>query len=124
MGTHNGGNGSSSLTDTTKNFISLGVEQDRLVRNVTDGSHGIITSFSTDTNPNDTINFSGGLTGGTDNDWDDADIYEIDGVMDTTVSLAFPDGYEFIWGGPTSGLYTTADRYDKDSYYKFFRVKT
>lgn len=77
-GVHNGANNTASLTDTTKNFVALGVQVGNTLLNVTDGSQTIITSIATTTNPNDTL--VGVLAGGTENDWDNVapDIYEVE----------------------------------------------
>ncbi len=66
-----------SMVDTSENFVTLGVTVGKTIYNTTDCSVGTITSISTTTNPNDTINFSGGLTNGTDNDFDNGDTYTI-----------------------------------------------
>jgi len=48
-----------------------------IIWNITDDSWGVVTSISTTTNSNDTINFSAGLSGGTDNDFDNGDSYAV-----------------------------------------------
>lgn len=79
-GTDNSGvdDKATTMVDTTKNFAGLGVLVDGsdTITNDTDGSSGTIASLSTTTNPFDTINFTG-LTGGTDNDFDDGDAYTV-----------------------------------------------
>lgn len=77
-GFHDGLNNAAALTDTTVNFVNLGVQVGDTLLNITDGSQTIITSISTTTNANDTLN--GTLAGGTENDWDnvDPDIYEVE----------------------------------------------
>ena len=70
-GTHNGANNASILSDsgatwTADAFIGL------TVRNTTDGSEGVITD-------NDGTTITATLAGGTDNDWDSGDAYEIVG---------------------------------------------
>lgn len=68
-GTHDGGDGAATLTDSTKDW-----EPDSLVGmvvyNLTDESMGWITA-----NTNDDVTAT--LSDGTDNDWDDGDEYEI-----------------------------------------------
>ena len=80
-GTDNSGSDdkATSMVDTTTNFDSEGVANGDLIWNVTDASWGTITSITTTTNPNDTLNFSGGLSSGTDNDFDDGDSYIVTG---------------------------------------------
>jgi len=77
-GTHNGGdNSATALIDTTTNFVAAGVAVGESVYNTTDGSISTaITSITTTTNPNDTLNFVS-FSCGTDDDFDDADSYEI-----------------------------------------------
>ena len=68
-GTHTGASGASILTDST-----LSLTTDELVgytiKNVTDGSQGIITA-------NTATTITADLYGGTDNDWDSGDIHNI-----------------------------------------------
>ncbi len=75
-GTHDGSANASALTDTSEDFINThGVLIGDIVDNITDGSSGTITGFSTDTNKFDTI--AATLSGGTDNDWDSSDKWRI-----------------------------------------------
>lgn len=67
-----------SMTDSTKNFVTQGVAVGDTINNLTDGSTGTITSIDSDVGTNDRLNFSGGLSGGTDNDFDDGDEYEVE----------------------------------------------
>lgn len=76
-GTHNGGNGSTTLVDTTTNFINSGVQVGDVATNSTDSCFGTVTTITKTTNDWDTLNFSGGLSGGTDNDFDTNDEYSI-----------------------------------------------
>ena len=80
-GTHTGPNNAVSLTDTTKNFVTLGVGVGSTLSNTTDGSSTTITSITTTTNPNDTL--VGVLVGGGENLWDIGDTYTIAGALDT-----------------------------------------
>lgn len=80
QGTHNGSSGASSLTDTTRNFTSLGIQVGDVVRNTTDGSIGTVTNVSTDTL---TLN---SLTLGLENDFDVDDQYEIYSDLSGTAS--------------------------------------
>ena len=69
-GTHKRGNNSASLIDPKADFKSCGVQVGVLIRNTTDGSEGLTTSVE-----EDEIEVT--LAGGTDNDWDVGDEYEI-----------------------------------------------
>ena len=66
-----------SVVDTGTNFTTEGVQVGATIRNLTDGSRGVVTSISTTTGTNDTLNFSGGLSGGTGNDFDNGDSYAV-----------------------------------------------
>ena len=70
-GAHTGSDDASVLTDGTKSYNSNNLA-DLIIKNTTDGSQGTITS-----NTSNTITTSGGLSGGTDNDWDRDDVYQI-----------------------------------------------
>src|SRR4030043_1920009 len=69
-GTHKRGGSSSTLIDPGADFLSCGVRTGVLLRNTTDGSECLITVVTED-------QISGTLAGGTDNDWDVGDVYEI-----------------------------------------------
>lgn len=70
-GTHSGSNNASSLTDTTRDFVPYYFELDSdTVKNTTDGSEGIITAV-------DTYEIIAALSGGTDDDWDTSDVYQV-----------------------------------------------
>lgn len=71
-GTHTGANNASVLTDATKDFLAAGVTAGDSVTNITDESRGQIEEGVT------TTTVPGGLSGGTDNDWDNGDVYNID----------------------------------------------
>jgi len=60
-GTATGGS-TTSLIDTTKDFTALGVVAGDVVWDNTNNQHATITSVSTTTNPNDTLNFAAVLT--------------------------------------------------------------
>lgn len=70
FGTHRRGANSASLVDPGSDFKSCGVMVGVLIRNTTDGSEGLITNVE-----EDEIEVT--LAGGTDNDWDVGDEYEI-----------------------------------------------
>jgi len=76
-GTHDGVGNSVSLIDTTKNFRAFGIRINEVVKNTTDGSQALVTGYATTTNTDDTLTLDG-LTGGTDNDFDAADVYSIE----------------------------------------------
>lgn len=73
-GTHQGGNNSSTLTVDDGAWVDDFLVG-RTVNNVTDGSTGTITANSGGT-------VTATLSGGTDNDWDSGDTYEIVGTLD------------------------------------------
>ncbi len=75
-GTHDGAGNNASLVDTTKDFLNLGVRVGEIVKNTTDGSQGVVTALATTTNPNDTLTMT--LSGGTEDDWDASDAYQIE----------------------------------------------
>lgn len=131
-----------SMVDTRRNFTVNPCEfanvpmnaVGAIIYNITDRSYGIVTSISTTTNTNDTLNFSGGLTGGTNNKFNSNDAYVLvhlddngdwfyishktvfkdnSGVnnkttytVDTTKNFS---GYEggLVWHGPAYGLITS-----------------
>ncbi len=70
-GTHTGGNDEADLEDDTKDFslCNLDVNAD-IVRNTTDSSEAVITAVGQ-------ISIVGALSGGTDDDWDTSDAYNI-----------------------------------------------
>lgn len=73
-GTHTGSNDASVLTDSTKSWTINEWATNWRVVNVTDGSSATVLS-----NTETTITFViGGLTGGTDNNWDTGDQYIIE----------------------------------------------
>lgn len=63
------GSGATAYIDSTaQNFTALGVIAGMVILNISDGSRGVITSISTTTTTNDTINVAV-LTGGAANTW-------------------------------------------------------
>src|SRR6185436_6643040 len=70
-GTQDGGTSSTVLTDGSETFTSKVIAGDK-VYNLTDNSSGTVTSVS-----GSTVTMSGGLTGGTDNQWENGDKYEL-----------------------------------------------
>jgi len=69
FGRHDGLNNAAVLTDTSADWVRNEFV-DRKLRNITDGSSTTITA-------NTETTITGALTGGTDNDWDARDEYEI-----------------------------------------------
>jgi len=69
-GSHDGSGNSSTLDDSTADFINQGVEIGNLVRNTTDDSQGIVTAVAA-------TQITAQLFDGTDNDWDASDDYLI-----------------------------------------------
>jgi len=68
-GTHDGGDDQAILTDSTAVW-TVDAWIGFYLFNITDGSYGIITD-------NDATTITATLANGTDNDWDDDDVYEI-----------------------------------------------
>ena len=68
-----GGAGNAFLTDSTSNFVQMGVQPAMIIQNITDGSGGYVTVVAT--NVLTTV-----LAGGTDNLWDDGDVYRMIGL--------------------------------------------
>lgn len=73
LGSHNGSNNSSELEDSTADFVTWGVYAGDTVYNLTDGCSGVITAVA-----ENELTISGGLSGGTDNDFDTDDEYRIE----------------------------------------------
>lgn len=75
---HDGGNNSATFAqDTSENFTTLGVAVGDLVRNKTDQCQGIVTAVGNGGGTNDKLTCAGGFTGGTDNDFDNDDIFNV-----------------------------------------------
>lgn len=68
-GTHDGAANAATLADTTATFVA-GELVGGIVRNITDGSIGTITA-------NTATTVTATLSGGTDNDWDVSDVYQV-----------------------------------------------
>lgn len=62
--------GQAFLTDTTADFLHMGVEAAMIIHNITDGSGGFITVVTATT-------ITATLTGGVANNWDNGDVYRI-----------------------------------------------
>lgn len=70
-----------TLTDATATFITNGVVRGDIILNATDGSHATVLSVTSETVIEGTT-----LAGGTDNQYDSADAYEILDFDDCTVT--------------------------------------
>lgn len=70
--THNGNNNSSSLTDSTVNFVDWDIQNGDIVINITDGSMGLVTAASSTT-----LTLGAGLLFGVENDFDKDDEYVV-----------------------------------------------
>lgn len=70
-GTHDGSNNAAIMTDSTATF-TVNEFIGFTIKNTTDGSEGFITA-------NTTTTVTATLAGGTDDDWDTSDVYEIGG---------------------------------------------
>jgi len=102
-GTHSGANNATILTDSNKAWV-VNALVGETIYNITDGCSGTITA-----NTATTITTSGGLSGGTDDDWDTNDEYIID-IVNTTFS-----GYAFINVDENVPIYNTAEYFPDDS---------
>ncbi len=72
QGLHTGANNNANLIDSSANFLNTRIRAGiDIVKNVTDGSQAVITSVLSSTE------IVGTLAGGTENDWDTNDNYEI-----------------------------------------------
>jgi len=76
-GTHDGGNNLAYAQDASENFTTLGVVVGDLVRNKTDQCIGAVTVIGNGAGTNDRLTIGGGLTGGTDNDFDNDDVFTV-----------------------------------------------
>ena len=73
IGTQDGGDDKSILTDSGADFITAGVKNGMTIHNRTDESHGQITAVTKTT-------ITATMVDGTDNDWDDGDNYSASNV--------------------------------------------
>jgi hypothetical protein len=79
-GTAASGSGTLAMVDASgQNFVELGVVPGMVIINISDSSKGTITTISTTNTLNDTINCSGGLSGGSANTWTLSDEFKIIG---------------------------------------------
>jgi len=100
------------LTDTTTpaTFIADGVLPGMTVRNVTDGSKGTVKTVDSET----VLTLERQLEGGTENDWDIADVYEINRLARTydgadTVYIAFLDEINVAGGTSNTSIIYSGD---------------
>ena len=91
-GTHKGADGASVLSDPGKDFKSCGADPNLslLLKNTTDGSEGAL-SASTENSMTCT------LAGGTNNDWDNGDTYELY-ITDTEDSIISTHWVDKLFG--------------------------
>tara|TARA_R110002072_G_C7960630_1_gene533859 strand:- start:946 stop:4338 length:3393 start_codon:yes stop_codon:yes gene_type:complete len=82
-GSHSGSDDQANLTDSSANFTLWGVANGDVVWNITDGSYGVITAFTSTT-----LTVGAGLTLGSENDFDTNDEYYID-INSPTYSTSF-----------------------------------
>lgn len=69
-GVHDGATNNADLIDSGRDFTQVGIKIGDIAKNVTDGSQGVISAIATTT-------ITATLSGGTDDDWDTSDVYEI-----------------------------------------------
>lgn len=74
---HDGGNNSAFAQDTSENFTTLGVAVGDLIRNKTDQCQGLVSTVGNGGGTNDRLTIAAGLTGGTDNDFDNDDLFNV-----------------------------------------------
>ena len=74
---HDGGDDKAYAEDTSENFTNLGVAVEDLLRNKEDQCQGVITAISNGGGTNAKLECSGGLSGGTGNDFDDDDTFNV-----------------------------------------------
>lgn len=108
-GSHDGISNTSSLVDSSASWT---VDQwvGFTVRNVTDGSYGIVTA-------NTANSLSAVLSGGTDNDWDDTDVYTIQDTLlpDLWTTIITTTGLEdYTVGGNRSGNWPADNNVDTE----------
>lgn len=80
-----------AMTDSTASFVSAGVTTGMRLRNLTDGSAGIITTVAATV-----LTCSAGLSGGTANAWNSGDIYLVESLVEegtvTAIDFVLYDG--------------------------------
>jgi len=95
-GTHTGSDNAAVLTDDTKSWATSSLVG-MTIRNLTDGSSGTITA-----NTGTTITIGAGLSGGTDNDFDTDDEYQVvtDECDQRWLYVSQGDTAAAAWAGP------------------------
>ncbi|MDX1494513.1 MAG: LamG domain-containing protein, partial [Longimicrobiales bacterium] len=78
------GAGATTLIDTSETFVTKGIQVGQYVRNVTDGGSGVVVSVDSETQITHTA-----LSGGTNNDWQTGDTYELDSDYVTDLAHGF-----------------------------------
>jgi hypothetical protein len=110
--------------DTSEDFINThGVVPGMLLVNTANGCVGTITAIATTTNPNDTLICTGGFSGSSENDFDNADTFTVvndlvkdDDYLKLQVQVDFPERVEYLqldWDRDTT---TTANAF-RTNYY-------
>jgi len=95
-GAHDGAGNNADLVDTGRDFTTLGIRIGDIAKNVTDGSQGTITAIVGDT-------ITATLSGGTDNDWDASDTYNI---LDGAALDLIARGFELSIGSQSFNIVT------------------
>ncbi len=72
-GTHDGADNSATLTNSGASFTTLTVPVGSLLKNISDGSQCVVTAVAV-------TSLTCALAGGTDNDWDATDAYQVFGL--------------------------------------------
>jgi hypothetical protein len=80
-GTHDGGNNSASLIDSGADFVNDGITRGDTVTNNADGSTADVLTVATNE-----LTFRDPLTGGTDDDFDNGDGYDVYKTVQMTIS--------------------------------------
>ena len=76
-GTHDGGDDAAYAEDASENFTTGGVVAGDYLLNKSDQSFGIVTSIANGAGTNARLMATGGFSGGTDNDFDDDDVFDV-----------------------------------------------
>lgn len=97
-GTHDGGDASASLIDSTATFVTNGVRVGALVSNTPDGSTALVTAVTSETELAMT------LTGGTEDDWDDAEAYTIENIFADSTDYFIPANTDRTFGIVRGGV--------------------
>ncbi len=102
------------LADTNNNFVNLGVAVGDTITNVTDGSSGTVSTVAANQITADA------LTGGTDNDFDSGDTYQVTGSAKmydagTNLSTNNVSAYQYLIHNNTTGIRAVITDVDTDN---------